>query len=98
MRESSVCSAQPRSPAFCSANHPDAIVYNQCSNLLLSNALAAFEGESVAPLYNLQEGPNRKLLPPLPKRGEVDFIYGGPPCQGYSRMNHHPVRAFTGMV
>jgi len=28
-------------------------------------------------------------LPPMPRKGEVDFIYGGPPCQSFSMMNHN---------
>ncbi|KAJ2737065.1 hypothetical protein IW152_000328 [Coemansia sp. BCRC 34962] len=65
-------------------NHPDAQVYNECSNLLLDSAIRAHRGESVKPLTNKFDG---KELPPMPQPGDVDFIYCGPPCQGFSRCN-----------
>ncbi|KAJ1823141.1 hypothetical protein LPJ60_001754 [Coemansia sp. RSA 2675] len=65
-------------------NHPDAQVYNECSNLLLDSAIRAHRGETVKPLVNKFDA---KELPPMPQPGDVDFIYCGPPCQGFSRCN-----------
>ncbi|KAJ2084197.1 hypothetical protein H4R24_000270 [Coemansia sp. RSA 988] len=65
-------------------NHPDAQVYNQCSNLLLESAIKAYHGAPTQPLINKFDG---KELPPMPRPGDVDFIYCGPPCQGFSRCN-----------
>ncbi|KAJ2880862.1 hypothetical protein FB639_002739 [Coemansia asiatica] len=65
-------------------NHPEAQVYNQCSNLLLDSAIKAHQGIATKPLINKF---NQKELPPMPQPGDVDFIYCGPPCQGFSRCN-----------
>ncbi|KIP09557.1 hypothetical protein PHLGIDRAFT_116344 [Phlebiopsis gigantea 11061_1 CR5-6] len=65
-------------------NHPDAKVYNHSVNKVLHHAIETFEGSRPKPLYSKLG----KRLPLMPKPGEVDFIYGGPPCQGFSRMNH----------
>ncbi|KAI8989795.1 S-adenosyl-L-methionine-dependent methyltransferase [Trametes punicea] len=70
------------------ANHPHAIVYNQCSNKLLEHAIHTAKGLSPKPLRSL-DGAECMELPPMPQPGEVDFIYGGPPCQSFSLMNHH---------
>ncbi|KAJ2279034.1 hypothetical protein J3F81_000148 [Coemansia sp. RSA 371] len=67
-----------------SKNHPEAQVYNQCSNLLLDWAIKAHHGVPARPLINKFDG---KELPPMPQPGDVDFIYCGPPCQGFSRCN-----------
>ncbi|KAJ2307369.1 hypothetical protein IWW54_004410, partial [Coemansia sp. RSA 2705] len=67
-----------------SKNHPYAQVYNQCSNLLLDWAIKTHRGVSARPLINKFDG---KELPPMPQPGDVDFIYCGPPCQGFSRCN-----------
>ncbi|KAG2108838.1 hypothetical protein BD769DRAFT_1498658 [Suillus cothurnatus] len=37
---------------------------------------------------SLQVLGDKKCLPSMPKPGEVDFIYGGSPCQSFSKMNH----------
>ncbi|KAJ1935522.1 hypothetical protein FBU59_005358, partial [Linderina macrospora] len=65
-------------------NHPHTQVYNQCSNLLLDSAIKARHGIEMEPLINKF---NDKQLPPMPQPGDVDFIYCGPPCQGFSRCN-----------
>ncbi|KZP21168.1 S-adenosyl-L-methionine-dependent methyltransferase [Athelia psychrophila] len=68
------------------SNHPNTEVYNQCSNVLLQDAIDARDGKkSVRPL-DLHTG---LALPSMPKRNEVDIIYGGPPCQSFSGANHH---------
>ncbi|KAA1469421.1 S-adenosyl-L-methionine-dependent methyltransferase [Dentipellis sp. KUC8613] len=68
-------------------NHPDITVYNQCCNLLLQHAVETYEGKDCPPLVSLHDG--KTILPPMPQPGEVDFIYGGLPCQSYSMANHH---------
>ncbi|KAI0780552.1 S-adenosyl-L-methionine-dependent methyltransferase [Trametes elegans] len=70
------------------ANHPGTTVYNQCSNKLLEHAIQTAKGVKVSPLKSL-DTTTHVLLPPMPQPGEVDFIYGGPPCQSFSLMNHH---------
>ncbi|VVC27920.1 DNA (cytosine-5)-methyltransferase 1-like,Bromo adjacent homology (BAH) domain,DNA (cytosine-5)- [Cinara cedri] len=54
-------------------NNPDAIVFVEDCNLLLKLAMSGKKTNEV----------NQKI----PQRGEVDFICGGPPCQGFSGMN-----------
>ncbi|OJA16031.1 hypothetical protein AZE42_04288 [Rhizopogon vesiculosus] len=66
-------------------NHPNVTVYNQCTNVCLQYAIDAAEGKNPRPLKSLGD---KVRLPAMPKPGEVDFIYGGPPCQSFSKMNH----------
>ena len=49
------------------------MVYNQDTNTLLQHAIEVAEGH--APEALLDELGHK--LPPMPQRGEVDFIYGG---------------------
>ncbi|KAJ1678462.1 hypothetical protein EV182_004002, partial [Spiromyces aspiralis] len=69
-------------------NHPVCKVYNQCTNLLLERAIAQHTRNEV--LRPLMDIPNEELVPDMPAPGEVDFIYCGPPCQGFSRVNRFP--------
>lgn len=63
---------------ICRANNPDTIVYNQCVNLLLQHAIKSSCGEDPGPLRSIhRDFTIRETLPPMPKPGEVDFIYGG---------------------
>lgn len=95
------------SDIHCRANHPDTIVYSQCSNKLLEHAIGLAQDSTLPPLRSLDPEVS-ECLPPLPQPGEVDFIYGGkpqphvslyssanitsgPPCQSFSNMNHHKV-------
>ncbi|KAJ2714751.1 hypothetical protein H4R19_001565, partial [Coemansia spiralis] len=48
-------------------NHPEAQVYNQCSNLLLESAIKAHHGVAAEPLVNKFDG---KQLPPMPQPGD----------------------------
>lgn len=66
-----------------SRNMPDIKVYNQDANMLLDHTSRRDQGLEVETLRDLCG----KRLPPMPKKGEVDFIYGGPPCQGFSGIN-----------
>lgn len=56
------------------ANHPETVVYCQSSNALLKHAIDTAEGRSSSPLRCSNDD---EVLPPMPQRGEVDFIYGG---------------------
>ncbi|OLL21656.1 DNA (cytosine-5)-methyltransferase 1 [Neolecta irregularis DAH-3] len=57
-------------------NHPNIMVYNQCANLLLDRAIKEGNGEIPDELLDFQ----KQKVVPMPARGEVDFIYCGPPC------------------
>ncbi|KAI8141958.1 S-adenosyl-L-methionine-dependent methyltransferase [Fennellomyces sp. T-0311] len=65
-------------------NFPEATVYNKCANLLLRRAIAQHShGETLDEMDDELGRP----LKNMPKPGDVDFIYCGPPCQGFSVMN-----------
>ena len=73
-------------------NHPDAFVYSHnCNTLLLCCAQKAGMEEYLATVddkaYREAQAFDKKELSTLPLPEEVDFICGGPPCQGYSGMN-----------
>ena len=59
---------------LCRRNHPETIVYNQCTNLCLQHAIDTLENKKPKPLLSLDD---KKPLPPMPKPGDVDFVYGG---------------------
>ncbi|KAL2916224.1 hypothetical protein HK105_204315 [Polyrhizophydium stewartii] len=80
-------------------NFPDAVVHNQCANLLLARAIAMYstgndvevKGEPAAPKRTLEpvkDFQGRPLVD-LPPPGSIDFIFCGPPCQGFSGINRH---------
>ena len=56
------------------ANHPNAVVYCQSTNGMLRHAIDTANGLSPPPLTSNE---NMTALPPMPQRGEVDFIFGG---------------------
>ncbi|KAF8965236.1 S-adenosyl-L-methionine-dependent methyltransferase [Flammula alnicola] len=68
-------------------NHPDTTVYCQDSSALLKHAVLAMNSkEQPPPLRSLD---NKTHCPPLPdKHAQIDFIFGGPPCQSFSFANH----------
>ncbi|CAH1766238.1 12051_t:CDS:10, partial [Entrophospora sp. SA101] len=67
-------------------NNPDAIVYNQCANLLLERTIAEHvRNERPEEIYDFL----KQKVPSMPRPGEVDFIYCGPPCQGFSGVNRY---------
>ncbi|KAG2020168.1 hypothetical protein CC2G_005536 [Coprinopsis cinerea AmutBmut pab1-1] len=67
-------------------NHPKAKVYCQDTNLLLKQAVEEDSGKAYVPLESLC---SQLECPKMPSRQEnIDFILGGPPCQGFSRANH----------
>lgn len=67
-------------------NHPDTIVYDQDASILLDHAVQTEHGKHPHKLKS-HDG---IYLENMPKKGEVDFIYGGPPCQSFSGANHNP--------
>lgn len=62
--------------------HPDAIMFNTCINKLLSGVQQRDDAGEL--------DRNSPQLDQFPKPGEVDIIVGGPPCQGFTRLNRHP--------
>lgn len=65
------------------ANHDDAVVYNEDTNICLQSALDEAAGKPGRHLQTVKDG--KRLMP---RPGEVDFIAGGFPCQSFSGMNH----------
>ncbi|KAG0086593.1 DNA (cytosine-5)-methyltransferase 1 [Podila epicladia] len=66
-------------------NFPNATVYNDDANELLRRAIAQGNGETLPERKDFASRP----LPPMPQPGDVDMIYCGPPCQGFSGMNRY---------
>ncbi|KAI8138541.1 S-adenosyl-L-methionine-dependent methyltransferase [Fennellomyces sp. T-0311] len=64
-------------------NFKNATVYNKCANLLLRRAIAQHHGEQVEAM----DDELGRRLKDMPKPGDIDFIYCGPPCQGFSGIN-----------
>ena len=81
---------KPAADAF-QLNNPNAVVFDQNCNVILYKAIAmnGQEQECHAADECVQEAEKlpADISERLPAPGEVDFICGGPPCQGYSGMN-----------
>ncbi|WZN58936.1 DNA (cytosine-5)-methyltransferase [Chloropicon roscoffensis] len=79
-------------------NHKGAVVYNKNCNALLVGCIRNQNlVEFLAPNVDMEalkqwDEMDKKSQDALPKKGEVDFICGGPPCQGYSGMNRFSQR------
>nr|ALB00263.1 DNA (cytosine-5)-methyltransferase [Tigriopus japonicus] len=73
---------EPAAKAF-KANNPDAVVFTDDCNVLLRKII---NGEKF----------NEKKQP-LPRKGEVEMLIGGPPCQGYSGMNRFSHGAYSSL-
>ncbi|XP_068639669.1 DNA (cytosine-5)-methyltransferase 1B-like isoform X2 [Aristolochia californica] len=81
---------EPAADAF-KLNHPDALVFNDNCNVILraimekcgdkDDCISTSEAAEQAARLSQEKINN------LPAPGEVDFINGGPPCQGFSGMN-----------
>ncbi|KFZ05087.1 hypothetical protein V501_08686 [Pseudogymnoascus sp. VKM F-4519 (FW-2642)] len=67
-------------------NFPRMKVYNENANTLLQRAVQEERGTATGVMKDLQGKP----MPPMPKRGDIDFLYGGPPCQDFSGCNRCP--------
>ncbi|KAI7755349.1 hypothetical protein M8C21_026116, partial [Ambrosia artemisiifolia] len=81
---------EPAGDAF-KLNHPDALAFVHNCNVILraimtacgdtDDCISTSEAEEMAAKLEEDEIKN------LPRPGQVDFINGGPPCQGFSGMN-----------
>ncbi|KAF8201752.1 C5-DNA-methyltransferase [Pholiota molesta] len=68
-------------------NHPETTVYCQDSSVLLKHAVMASNNKGKAPALLSLDG--KTYCPALPaKNAQIDFIFGGPPCQSFSLANH----------
>ncbi|CAL9757578.1 unnamed protein product [Musa acuminata subsp. burmannicoides] len=81
---------QPAGEAF-SENHLETLMFVDNCNVILRQAFAkcgdADECISTSEAAELAAAFDEEKLKNLPVPGEVDFINGGPPCQGFSGMN-----------
>ncbi|XP_078430166.1 DNA (cytosine-5)-methyltransferase 1B-like [Wolffia australiana] len=81
---------EPAGEAF-SLNHPRAKMFvNNCNVILKAIMEKCGEGDdciSTSEAGELAAKLSQEELNSLPLPGEVDFINGGPPCQGFSGMN-----------
>ncbi|TFK54606.1 S-adenosyl-L-methionine-dependent methyltransferase [Heliocybe sulcata] len=64
-------------------NHPETAVYCTSTNQLLEATIVAHERNKDA-IFPSLHGEER-----MPRPSEVDFIYGGPPCQSFSGANYN---------
>ncbi|KAF9469258.1 hypothetical protein BDZ94DRAFT_1244081 [Collybia nuda] len=67
-------------------NHPQTTVYCQDSSLLLKHAIESNEGKKPKPLLS-NDGSG--FCEPMPTKGSIDIVQGGPPCQSFSMANHY---------
>uniref|UniRef100_A0A383WE52 Cytosine-specific methyltransferase n=1 Tax=Tetradesmus obliquus TaxID=3088 RepID=A0A383WE52_TETOB len=81
---------QPAADAF-KLNNPEAAVFcNNCNVILLAAMRKAgleSDCEACDDAKTAAESMSPEDLAALPQPGQVEFIMGGPPCQGYSGMN-----------
>ncbi|KAL1356188.1 hypothetical protein HN51_008170 [Arachis hypogaea] len=81
---------EPAGDAF-RANHPEALVFvNNCNVVLRAIMEKCGDTDdciSTTEATELAAKLDDKELSSLPMPGQVDFINGGPPCQGFSGMN-----------
>ena len=72
-------------------NHPGATVFNSNCNVILHKALlkAGIADDCIACPEAVEQSDAlpAALTASIPLPGEVQFICGGPPCQGFSGMN-----------
>ncbi|XP_027157672.1 DNA (cytosine-5)-methyltransferase 1B-like [Coffea eugenioides] len=80
-------------------NHPDATVFTRNCNVIL-RAIMTVCGDaddciSTAEAADLADKLEQKEIDGLPRPGDVEFIIGGPPCQGFSKMNRYKERSWS---
>ncbi|XP_047333677.1 DNA (cytosine-5)-methyltransferase 1-like isoform X2 [Impatiens glandulifera] len=72
-------------------NHPDAtVIVNNCNVILRAIMDACGDSDECISTPEADELANKlekEEIDKLPRPGQVDFINGGPPCQGFSGMN-----------
>ncbi|CAI9108868.1 OLC1v1008568C1 [Oldenlandia corymbosa var. corymbosa] len=72
-------------------NHPESLVFiNNCNVILRAIMQKCGDGDdciSTSEANDLAASLSEDELESLPVPGQVDFINGGPPCQGFSGMN-----------
>ncbi|KAF7941765.1 uncharacterized protein EAE97_006602 [Botrytis byssoidea] len=64
-------------------NFPDADVYNDDAGKFLERAMKIEAGL----LRNMAHDIDGEKILKMPKKGDIDMIVGGPPCQGWSKVN-----------
>ncbi|KDP24228.1 hypothetical protein JCGZ_25885 [Jatropha curcas] len=81
---------EPAGEAF-KLNHPESLVFiNNCNVILraiMEKCLDSDDCISTPEAIELAASLDEKVINDLPLPGQVDFINGGPPCQGFSGMN-----------
>ncbi|KAA8536618.1 hypothetical protein F0562_029096 [Nyssa sinensis] len=81
---------EPAGEAF-NLNHPEALtLINNCNVILRAIMTACGDADdciSTSEAAELVAKLDEKEINNLPRPGQVDFINGGPPCQGFSGMN-----------
>lgn len=89
---------EPAGEAF-KLNHPGASVFINNCNVILRAIMSACgdEDDCLTTPEALEEAKNldEKVINDLPRPGQVDFINGGPPCQGFSGMNRFNKSAWS---
>ncbi|KAL9229339.1 hypothetical protein vseg_004816 [Gypsophila vaccaria] len=89
---------EPAGEAF-NLNHPEASVFVNNCNVILSAIMSACgdEVDCLSTPEALEEAKklDEKEIHKLPRPGQVDFINGGPPCQGFSGMNRFNKSAWS---
>ncbi|KAI3770449.1 hypothetical protein L6452_01583 [Arctium lappa] len=81
---------EPAGDAF-KLNHPDALAFVHNCNVILRAIMTACGDTddciSTSEADELAAKLEEDVIKNLPRPGQVDFINGGPPCQGFSGMN-----------
>ncbi|KAJ0039655.1 hypothetical protein Pint_27589 [Pistacia integerrima] len=81
---------EPAGEAF-KLNHPESLMFINNCNVILRAVMEkcgdADDCISTSEAAELVASLDEKVISDLPLPGQVDFINGGPPCQGFSGMN-----------
>ncbi|KMT03309.1 hypothetical protein BVRB_8g198470 [Beta vulgaris subsp. vulgaris] len=89
---------EPAGEAF-KLNHPGASVFIDNCNVILRAIMSACgdEDDCISTPEASEEAKklDEKVINDLPRPGQVDFINGGPPCQGFSGMNRFNKSAWS---
>ncbi|KAK2987011.1 hypothetical protein RJ640_024909 [Escallonia rubra] len=89
---------EPAGEAF-KVNHPETLVLiNNCNVILRAIMIACGDADdciSTSEAAELAAKLDKKEINNLPRPGQVDFINGGPPCQGFSGMNRFNQSAWS---